>query len=130
MSSTDTVAVADHQESWPAQELEDLDRRHLIHQMHRGDVPDRTVIVRGEGCRAWDARGNERPDASGGGVWHSPLGHGRPERAAAAAAQMTRIEYFTGQLEFSNDQAILLAARLAGLAPEGMNKVFFANGGS
>jgi PLP-dependent transaminase len=115
---------------WTAAKLEELDRRHLIHQMHRGDIPDRVVIVRGEGCRVWDAHGTELLDASGGGVWHSQLGHGRRELADVAAAQMSRLEYFTGLLEFSNDQAIQLATRLAELAPGDLTKVFFANGGS
>jgi putrescine aminotransferase len=98
--------------------------------MHRSDVPDRAVIVRGDGCLVWDADGNELLDTAGGGVWHSPLGHGRADLAEVAAQQMRRLEYFTGLLEFSNDQAIQLAARLAELAPGDLNKVFFANGGS
>jgi PLP-dependent transaminase len=110
--------------------LADLDKRHLIHQMHRSDVPDRSVIVRGQGCLVWDAEGNELLDTAGGGVWHSPLGHGRADLAEVAAQQLRRLEYFTGLLEFSNDHAIQLAARLAALAPGDLNKVFFANGGS
>jgi putrescine aminotransferase len=116
--------------SLSASELEDLDRRHLIRSLQRGDVTDRVVIVQGEGCTVRDARGNEYLDASGGGVWHSPLGHGRKDLAAVAAAQMQELEFFTSLLEFSNDKAIKLAARLAGLAPEGINRVFFSSGGS
>ncbi|MBO1413473.1 aspartate aminotransferase family protein, partial [Streptomyces sp. FH025] len=111
-------------------ELEDLDRRHLFRSMQRGDIHDRVVIVRGQGCTVWDARGNELLDAAGGGVWHSPLGHGRPEMAEAAARQIGELEYFTSLLEFSNDQAIRLAARIARLAPEGIERVFFTSGGS
>ena len=111
-------------------ELEDLDRRYLIRSMHRDDIADRVVIVRGEGCTVWDARGNEYLDAAGGGVWHSPVGHGRRELAEVAAAQMTELEFFTSLLEFSNDKAIALAARLAGLAPDGVNRVRFCSGGS
>ncbi|ADJ48559.1 aminotransferase class III [Amycolatopsis mediterranei S699] len=113
-----------------AAELEKLDRRHLFRSMQRGDIHDRVVIVRGEGCTVWDARGNELLDAAGGGVWHSPLGHGRKELAEVAAKQITELEYFTSLLEFSNDKAIHLAARIAGLAPEGINRVFFTSGGS
>jgi adenosylmethionine-8-amino-7-oxononanoate aminotransferase len=113
-----------------AEVLADTDRRHLIHQMHRADIADRTVIVRGEGCVVWDADGNELLDAAGGGVWHSPLGHGRQDLADAAAQQMRRLEFFTGLLEFSNDQAIRLAERLAAIAPGDLNKVFYAGGGS
>jgi PLP-dependent transaminase len=110
--------------------LADLDRRHLIRSMHRGDLTDRVVIVRGEGCTVWDADGNELLDAAGGGVWLSPIGHGRKELAEVAARQIGEIEFFTSLLEFSNDKAIRLAARLAELAPEGINRVAFSNGGS
>jgi len=111
-------------------ELEALDRRHLVRSMHRGDIADRVIIVRGEGCTVWDSLGNELLDAAGGGVWHSPIGHGRADMAEVASKQMREIEFFTSLMEFSNDKAILLAARLAELAPEGINRVFFANGGS
>jgi adenosylmethionine-8-amino-7-oxononanoate aminotransferase len=113
-----------------AAELADLDRRHLVRSMHRGDITDRVVIVRGEGCTVWDAEGNELLDAAGGGVWHSPIGHGRRELAEVAAGQIAELEFFTSMLEFSNDKAILLARRLAELAPDGIERVFFSSGGS
>lgn len=113
-----------------AADLEALDRRHLVRSMHRGDIPDRVIIVRGKGCSVWDAQGNELLDAAGGGVWHSPIGHGRDELAQIAAKQISELEFFTSLLEFSNDKAILLAARLAELAPDGIDRVFFSSGGS
>ncbi len=113
-----------------ADELANLDRRHLIRSLHHGGLTDRTVIVRGEGAYVWDAEGNQLLDAAGGGVWHSPLGHGRADLAEIAAEQMKRIEYFTSTMEFSNDQAIRFAARLVELAPEGLNRVAFSSGGS
>ncbi|MEU0988833.1 aminotransferase class III-fold pyridoxal phosphate-dependent enzyme [Streptomyces sp. NPDC005953] len=113
-----------------SQELKKLDRRHLVRSMQRGDVQDRVVVVRGRGCTVWDSDGNELLDAAGGGVWHSPVGHGREDLAAVAARQITELEFFTSLMEFSNDQAIQLAARLAALAPQGIERVFFTNGGS
>jgi putrescine aminotransferase len=113
-----------------AAELEALDKRHLIRSMHRGDITDRVVIVRGKGCTVWDAAGRELLDAAGGGVWHSPIGHGREDMAEVGASQLAQLEFFTSQLEFSNDKAIALAARLAELAPAGINRVAFASGGS
>jgi PLP-dependent transaminase len=111
-------------------ELEDLDRRHIVHPMQRGDVNHREVIVRGKGSTVWDAHGNELLDATGGGNWHSHVGHGRQELAEVAASQITELEYFTGFLEYSNDKAIKLAKRLADLAPGPLNRVFFTSGGS
>lgn len=111
--------------------LEKLDRRHLIRSMPRGeDILERVVITRGKGCVVWDSEGNELLDAAGGGVWHSPVGHGREELARVAADQIAELEFFTSLYEFSNDKAILLATRLAELAPEGINRVMFCSGGS
>ena len=130
MTLTSSTSNPSAYREMPADDLENLDRRHLIHPMHRADITDRVVIVRGKGCVVWDARGNELLDVSGGGVWHSPIGHGREDIAEIAARQIEQNEFFTNHLEFSNDKAILLAARLAELAPGDLNKVFLTSGGS
>ncbi len=111
-------------------ELEDLDRRHLIHPLLSGDSTDRCVIVRGKGSTVWDARGNELLDMTGGGNWLAQVGHGRVELGEAMAEQVARLSYFTSFFVFSNDQSIQLAKRLTGLAPEGFNRVFYTSGGS
>lgn len=113
-----------------ATELEELDRRYLVHPHQRTDRADRQIIVRGKGCLVWDVHGRELLDVMGGGNWVAQVGHGRPELVEVAARQTETLEYFTGFTDFANDKAILLAARLAGLAPERINKVFFTNGGS
>src|SRR5262245_49649274 len=100
-------------------ELAALDRKHLIHPHLSGAVEERCVLVRGEGCRLWDADGTEYLDATGG-LWLCQVGHGRRELADAAAGQIERLEYFTSFWDFSNDQAIGLAVRLAELAPNGL----------
>lgn len=112
-----------------ARRLGDLDRAHLIHPNLSGDVDERCIIVRGEGCLLWDADGRELLDATGG-LWLTQIGHGRKEMADVAARQTRTLEYSTSFWEFSNDQSILLAARLAELAPEGIDKIFFTSGGS
>jgi putrescine aminotransferase len=106
-----------------------LDRRHLIHPNLPGGEDERCVLVRGEGCRLWDADGRELLDATGG-LWLTQVGHGRRELARVAAEQIERLEYFTSFWEFSNEPSIRLAARLAELAPEGLERVFFTSGGS
>lgn len=111
-------------------ELEDLDRRHLIHPLLSGDRTDRCVIVRGQGSTVWDARGNELLDMTGAGNWLAQIGHGRTELGEVMAEQVARLPYFTSFYEFSNDQSIQLAKRVTGLAPEGFSRVFFTSGGS
>src|SRR5688500_17353020 len=96
-----------------AEQLEDLDRKHLIHPQQSGDFQQRLVIVRGEGCRVWDAHGREYLDVAGAGNWACQVGHGRGELIAAGAEQAGRIAYFLAFYGYSNDTAIRLAARLA-----------------
>jgi putrescine aminotransferase len=116
--------------SIPPDELEDLDRRHLIHPLLPGASADRCVIVRGKGSTVWDARGNELLDMTGAGNWLAQVGHGRVELGEVMAEQAANLPYFTSFYEFSNDQSIQLAKRLTGLAPEGLNRVLFTSGGS
>ncbi|WP_158883797.1 aspartate aminotransferase family protein [Amycolatopsis anabasis] len=125
-----TISPTAPPDSVAAPELEARDRRHLIHPHQRDARDERSVIVRGAGCVVWDAHGTELLDATGGANWLCQVGHGRRELAEAAAEQMTRLEYFTSFDVFSNDKSIELATRLADLAPEGINRVFFTCGGS
>jgi PLP-dependent transaminase len=113
-----------------ADELEDLDRRHLVHPHQRHDRTERCVIVRGRGCTVWDARGNELLDVTGGANWLAQVGHGRRELADVARAQAGELAYFTSFDVFSNEPSIRLAARLAALAPAGLDRVFYTCGGS
>ncbi|MFV2174380.1 aspartate aminotransferase family protein [Actinomadura sp. LOL_016] len=113
-----------------AAELEELDRRHLVHPHQRGAYPGRRVIVRGEGSTVWDAAGRELLDVTGGGNWVAQVGHGRRELADAAAAQMAELGYFTGFFEFANDKSIRLAERLAAMVPGDLDRAFLASGGS
>jgi len=111
-------------------DLEELDRRHLIHPLLSGDRTDRCVIVRGKGSTVWDARGNDLLDMTGAGNWLAQVGHGRTELGEVMAEQVGRLSYFTSFYEFSNDQSVRLAQRLTGLAPGGLNRIIYSSGGS
>lgn len=111
-------------------ELKELDRRHLVHPHQRSDHDERVVVVRGKGSTIWDETGTEMLDATGSANWLAQVGHGRTELAQVAAEQMSQLAYYTSFDVFSNDKSIRLAARLAALAPDGINKVFFTCGGS
>ncbi|TNH28007.1 aspartate aminotransferase family protein [Micromonospora orduensis] len=125
-----TISQATPALSTSPDELEDLDRRHLIHPLLSGGSTDRCVIVRGKGSTVWDARGNELLDMTGAGNWLAQVGHGRVELGEVMAEQVGRLSYFTSFSEFSNDQSIQLAKRLSTLAPEGFNRVLYTSGGS
>src|SRR5213078_1424538 len=73
--------------------------------------------------------GNEYIDGTCG-LWQCLVGHGREELADVAAAQMREIEFYASFWDYSNQPSIELAARLAGIAPAGIEHSFFTNGGS
>ena len=110
-------------------QLAALDRAHVIHPHRQAGATDSMIVVRGEGCRLWDAAGDEYLDTAAG-LALTQVGHGREELAEAAAAQMRELEYYPSFWEFANPRAIELAARLAALAPGDLPKVFFTSGGS
>ena len=113
-----------------SERLYELDRRHIVHPHAAVGRPKRPVVfVRGEGARLWDANGNEYVDGTCG-LWVCPVGHGRGELAEAARRQMEELEYYASFWEFSNEPSIELAARLAALAPDGLDRVFYTSGGS
>jgi putrescine aminotransferase len=113
-----------------AAELRELDLRHVVHPHQQAAKTERCVIVHGQGCTVWDAEGNAYLDATGSANWLAQVGHGRRELVDVAARQMSELAYFTGWDVFTNDKAVLLAARLAELAPSGLDRVFFTSGGS
>jgi PLP-dependent transaminase len=103
------------------------DREHVIHPWSFAGPS--LMIVRGDGSSYWDADGREYLDALGG-IQLCEIGHGRPELAAVAAAQMAELEFAPLFWNFGNERAAELAHRLAQLAPDGIEEVFFTSGGS
>src|SRR5256714_9243083 len=85
------------------------------------------AIVRGQGALLWDEEGREYIDCTGGyGV--ANIGHGRPEIAAAIAAQAQRL--ITCPEIVYNDVRARLLERLAHLTPEGLDHIFLCNSGT
>jgi len=85
------------------------------------------IIVRGEGHRIWDDRGQEYIDALAG-LFVTNVGHGRTEIADAMAAQARELAFFP-LWSYAHPRAIELAERLAAEAPGDLNRVFFTTGG-
>ncbi|WP_410652799.1 aspartate aminotransferase family protein [Amycolatopsis sp. cmx-4-54] len=110
--------------------LEAMDMGGIIHPHTTIGAPDLPVIFdRGEGAMLWDVQGKAYLDGTCG-LWQCPVGHGRKELAAVAAAQIERLEFYSSFNDYSNEPAIRLADRLLKLAPAGIERVFFTNGGS
>jgi adenosylmethionine-8-amino-7-oxononanoate aminotransferase len=85
------------------------------------------MIERGEDVWVWDRDGRRYLDATAS-LWYANVGHGRPEIAAAVAAQMGRLEAYSAFGDFANEPARELAGMLADLAPM-ESRVFLGSGG-
>jgi adenosylmethionine-8-amino-7-oxononanoate aminotransferase len=87
------------------------------------------VIDRGEGVYVYDTAGRRYLDATAS-LWYCNVGHGRREIAAAAAAQMVRLEAYSTFGDVANRPALDLAERVAAVAPVPDPRVFLTSGGS
>ena len=83
------------------------------------------TLVRGDGCRVWDADGGEYLDF-GGGIAVVSLGHCHPAPLAAAAAQLDRLWHVSNlyRTEPAEKLASLLSDRFGGA------QAFFCNSGA
>ncbi len=63
------------------------------------------------------------------GLWCCPLGHAHPRIVEALTQQAKTLDYATA-FQFAHPQALELSSRIAGLAPERLDRVFFTNSGS
>ena len=113
-----------------AADLIKADQEHLIHPLHHpADHSNPIVYARGCGAKVQDIQGREYIDGLSG-LWNVNVGHGRAELAEAAAAQMRDLAYFSAYAGSSNVPAIKLAERIVGIAPPGMQAIFFTSSGA
>ena len=115
-----------------ANSLGELDRDHYIHPVsayraHEAKGP--TVLASAKGMFVRDAQGRDLLDAFAG-LWCVNIGYGHESVVEAAAAQMRKLPYATGYFGFASEPAIRLAAKLAEIAPPGLSRVYFSQGGS
>jgi beta-alanine--pyruvate transaminase len=86
------------------------------------------MLARAEGMRYFDESGRALLDACAG-LWCVNAGHGR-EQIAEAIARAARTLDFAPTFQFAHPEAFAAAQRIAALAPEGLDHVFFVNSGS
>jgi acetylornithine/N-succinyldiaminopimelate aminotransferase len=86
------------------------------------------ALARGEGCRVWDADGNQYLDLIAG-IAVSALGHAHPAIVEAVSTQVKTLAH-TSNL-FVHEPGVQLAERLLGLLnADGQARVFFCNSGA
>ena len=103
------------------------DRGHVFHSWSAQALIDPVPVAGGSGATFWDYAGNSYLDFSSQLV-NLNLGHQHPDLVTAIQEQAGRLA--TIQPSMANDVRGDLARRIAEVAPDGMNKVFFTNGGA
>jgi adenosylmethionine-8-amino-7-oxononanoate aminotransferase len=94
-----------------------------------GKVRDSELVLeRGDDVWVWDTDGRRYLDATAS-LWYCNVGHGRPEIAAAIAAQLEKLEAYSAFGDFASPPALELCDRLADYAPMDDARVFLASGG-
>jgi beta-alanine--pyruvate transaminase len=86
------------------------------------------MLTRSSGMHYWDDQGRQILDGVAG-LWCVNAGHARPRIVQAIQDQAAELD-FAPSFQMAHPKAFELADRIAKLAPEGMNKVFFTNSGS
>jgi len=108
------------------------DLKHLIHPLTDHSVLPQAgplVIAQGDDCELVSEDGRRLIDGMAG-LWTVNLGHGRQELIDAAVEQLRALPYVSAFGGVSSQPAVELAEKIAGLAPAGLDGVFFVSGGS
>jgi adenosylmethionine-8-amino-7-oxononanoate aminotransferase len=120
--------------------MKDLPREHLIaldkaHVWHPYTAMDEyiaetnpLVVTRASGCRLFDADGRAYIDGNAS-WWCCALGHNHPRLVRALAAQAELFSH-VALAGITHEPAVALAKRLVGVAPAGLEHVFFSDDGS
>jgi len=112
--------------------LQELDRKHHLHPFTDHTAMHKTgtqVAVRGEGVYLFDQ--NERKLLDGlAGLWCVNVGYSKREIVDAVTKQMLQLPYYCSFFNTTTEPAILLAKKLAELAPARLNHSIFCNSGS
>ncbi|MEO5743403.1 MAG: aspartate aminotransferase family protein [Terracoccus sp.] len=109
------------------QEVRRLDRSHVFHSWSAQGAIDPLPIARAEGSHFWDYAGKRYLDFSSQLV-NVNIGHQHPKVVAAIQEQAARL--ITVAPTFANDARSEAARLISEVAPDGLDSVFFTNGGA
>jgi taurine---2-oxoglutarate transaminase len=104
-----------------------MDRAHVFHSWSAQQAVKPLPIAAAEGCCFWDYEGRRYLDFSSQLV-NTNIGHQHPKVTAAIAAQAAKLTTIAPQ--HANEARGEAATRLAALAPDRFERVFFTNGGA
>ena len=103
------------------------DRAHVFHSWSAQGAITPLPIARAQGSRFWDYDGKDYLDFSSGLV-HANIGYGHPKLVAAVQEQAGRMATLAPgyAVDVRSEAARLIASK----APDGLEMVFFTNGGA
>ena len=123
--------LSPQRQDWQARNLDDaaaglLDRdsEAFLHQSL--STPCLTAIRKAEGIWLEDAQGRRIMDFHGNSVHH--IGYGHPRLLAAVKQQMDELPFTPRR--YTSEPSVLLAEKLASVAPGALDKVLLSTGGS
>ncbi len=105
----------------------ELDRKHVFHSWSAQATLDPMVVEKAEGSYLWDDQGNRFLDLSSQLVFTN-IGHQHPRVVKAIQDQAAKLCTIAPQ--HANDARSEAARLIAEISPEGLEHVFFTNGGA
>lgn len=108
-------------------EVASVDREHVFHSWSAQLLINPMPVAGGAGCEFWDHEGNRWLDFSSQLV-NLNLGHQHPKVIAAIVEQAQRL--CTVAPSFANQTRNEAARLISAHAPDGLDRVFFTNGGA
>jgi putrescine aminotransferase len=119
-------------QNYSLKQLQAIDAAHHLHPFTDHNelrTAGTRMIVRADGAYIYDSEGNAILDGMAG-LWCVAVGYGRKELAEVAYEQMLELPYYNSFFKCSTPTPVLLAQKLAELAPKSVNQVFFGSSGS
>lgn len=119
-------------QNYSREQMQAMDAAHHLHPFtDHSDLraAGSRIITRADGPYVYDALGNEVLDGMAG-LWCVNAGYGRHELVEAARAQMEELPYYNSFFRCTTPTPVLLADRLARIAPDHINQVFYGSSGS
>jgi len=119
-------------QNYSLKQLQAIDAAHHLHPFTDHNelrAAGTRMIVRADGAYIYDSEGNAILDGMAG-LWCVAVGYGRKELAEVAYEQMLELPYYNSFFKCSTPTPVLLAQKLADLAPKSVNQVFFGSSGS
>lgn len=117
---------------YPTAALQATDAAHHLHpfsDMKSLNEEGSRIITGAQGVWLQDSDGKRIMDGMAG-LWCVQVGHGRKEIAEAVSRQMEELAYYNTFFKTTHPPAVALSEKLAQLAPDHMNRVFYCSSGS